>query len=66
MCFQKIPIPHLTCTYYETDIPSLTGISLHVVLTNLVTRILLNIFPEPKVALTKELVYSGLHKDHDL
>ena len=41
-------------TYYETEIPSLIRIPLHVVLTNLVNTN----FPEPKVALTKELVYS--------
>ena len=34
--FQKIPIPHLTRTYYETEIPSLIGICLHAILTNLV------------------------------
>ena len=33
--FPKVPIPHLTRTYYETEIPSVTRISLHVVLTNL-------------------------------
>ena len=45
MAFQKIPIPHLTRMYYETEIPSLTRIYLHVVLTNRLTwltRILLN------------------------
>ena len=26
--FQKIPIPHLTRTYYETEIPSLTTVSI--------------------------------------
>ena len=30
--FQKVPIPH----FYETQIPLLTHISLHIVLTNLV------------------------------
>ena len=46
-------------TYYETEIPSLTRISLHVVLTNLVNMNFAshNFFPEPKVALTKELVW---------
>ena len=46
-------------TYYETEIPSLTRISLHVVLTNLVNMNFAyqDFFPEPKVALTKELVY---------
>ena len=50
--FQKVPIPHLTRT--KTEIPSLTRISLHGVLTNLGN---MNFFQEPKVALTKELVY---------
>ena len=45
--------------YYETEIPSLTRISLHVVLTNLVNTNFgsHDFFQEPKVALTKELVY---------
>ena len=45
--------------YYETQVPSLTCISLHVVLANLVDTnfALHNFFQEPKVALTKELVY---------
>ena len=33
--FQKIPIPHLSNPYYETEIPSLTRIFLHFVLMNL-------------------------------
>ena len=55
--FQKVPIPQLN-TYYKKEIPSLTRISLHVVLTNLVNTnfALHDFFPEPKVA--KELVYS--------
>ena len=56
--FQNVPIPHFN-TYFETEIPSLTRISLHVVLNNLVnTNLALHdLFPEPKESLTKELVY---------
>ena len=39
--FQNVPIPHFN-TYFETEIPSLTRISLHFVLTDLVKRILLH------------------------
>ena len=44
--------------YNETQIPALTPIFLHVVLTNLVNTNFAyhNFFPEPKVVLTKELV----------
>ena len=52
--FQKVPIPHLT----RTEIPSLLRIPLHAVLTNLVNTnfALHDLFQEPKVVLTKELV----------
>ena len=45
--------------YYEIEIPSLTRISLQVVLTNLVNTNFAerNFFPKPKVAVTKESVY---------
>ena len=50
--------------YYETEIPSLTLISLYVVLTNLVNTNFAyhDFFPEPKVVLTKELVYVRILK----
>ena len=53
--FQKVHIPHLTHTYYEIGVKwkyEVTVINLFN--TNLVNMIF---FPEPKVALTKELVY---------
>jgi hypothetical protein len=55
MHFQKVPIPHLT-----RNRNSFTNtISLHVVLTNLVNTNFVqhDIFQEPKLALTRELVY---------
>ena len=47
--------------YYETEIPSLTQILLHFVLLwiclTCLTGFLVDFFPEPKVEVTKELVY---------
>ena len=61
MHFQKVPIPHLM--YYETEIPSLKRISLHIVLTTLFTTNFAhhNFSAEQKVALTNELVYKRDH-----
>ena len=45
------PFPFPNLTYYETEIPSLTRISLHVVLTNLVSKhkfCLTRLFPRTK------------------
>ena len=61
--FTRISLTHIfhssLNTYYETEIPSLTLISLHVILTNLVNTnfALHDFFQELKVVLTKVLVY---------
>ena len=61
--FQQIPIPHLTRTIYETEIPSLTRIFFlsYLIPLNLLNAIFgqHNFVHKPKVALTKELVYLG-------